>query len=204
METAFGRARFMNRSTAARAFAVAIALSTTAAPVFGGGYKGALIRSGTGAASAARMNAAPIARPNIVTRPMPPLHRAPGMGWHHGHHRGPVVFFVQPPYFGALPFGYSYSPYFPNYPYSSFRPYSSLYPYSWLGSFGTPPTSMAAPSTMTAPSTNADPYFCWVDGIGFTDEGRFLHHLHEVHGVPLDEGLASTELVGERHVFYGY
>jgi len=115
-----------------------------------------------------------------------------------------VVFFVQPPYFGSLPFGYSYGPYFPNYPYSSFRPYSSLYPYSWLGSFGTPPTSMAAPSTMIAPSTNADPYFCWVDGIGFADEGRFLHHLHEVHGVPLDEGLASTELVGERHVFYGY
>jgi hypothetical protein len=43
-----------------------------------------------------------------------------------------------------------------------------------------------------------------VDGIGFTDEGRFVHHLHEVHGVPLDEGLAATEVVGERHVFFGY
>ena len=185
----------MNRSAAARAFAVAIVVSTTAAPVLGGDYKGALARSG--AAAAARVNAAPIARPNIVTRPMPPFHRAPGMTWRHGHHRGPVVVFLQPPYFGAQPFGYSYSPYFSNYPYSSFRPYSPFY-YSWLGSFGTPPTSMAAPST------NADPYFCWVDGIGFTDEGRFLHHLHEVHGVPLDEGLTSTELVGERHVFFGY
>jgi hypothetical protein len=176
---------------------------TTAAPALGGGYNGALIRSGAAPASAVRLNAAPIGRPTIITRPMPPYQRALGMGWHHGHHRGPVVVFLQPPYYGALPFGYSYSPYFSNYPYSSFRPYSSLYPYSWLGSFGTPPASMAAPS-MTGPSTNADPYFCWVDGIGFTDEGRFLHHLHEVHGVPLDEGLGSTELVGERHVFYGY
>ena len=119
------------------------------------------------------------------------------------------MIFVQPPFFQARRFGYAFSPYFPYYPssdlsvlvlyrYSSLYPYSPSYPYSWLYSFGTPPASVAAPST------NADPYFCWVDGIGFTDEGRFVHHLHEVHGVPLDEALAATEMVGERRVFFGY
>jgi hypothetical protein len=55
-----------------------------------------------------------------------------------------------------------------------------------------------------APSMITDPYYCWVDGIGFSDERRFAHHLHEVHGVPLDEALASTELMDGQYVFFGY
>ena len=117
------------------------------------------------------------------------------MGGHDHHHHRPPVVFVQPPF--LQPFGYGFGPYVPYYPYSSLYPYRPLYPYSWLSSFGTPRAYEAVP-------TNADPYYCWVDGIGFTDEGRFVHHLHEVHGVPLDQALASTELVGERHVFFGY
>jgi hypothetical protein len=126
----------------------------------------------------------------------------------HGHHHGPVVVFVQPPFFQTQPFGYPFSPYFPYYPSAALYPHSSLYsyspfyPYSWLYSFGTPPASVAAPSTSAA--ANAAPFYCWVDGIGFTDEGRFVHHLHEVHGVPLDEALDATEVVGERRVFFGY
>jgi len=204
----------MSWSLSAWALTMAVTVFATAAPALGGGggYQGALVRSGAAAASAARGSPVPLA-PNIVTRPMPPFQRAPGMGVH-GHHHGPVVIFVQPPFFGTQYFGYSFSPYYPYYPYSpsalypysSPYPYSSLYPYSsspsylysWLYSFGTPRTYADAGSTSTAP------YYCWVDGIGFTDEGRFLHHLHEVHGVPLDEALAATEVVGERRVFYGY
>ncbi len=209
----------MSRSLSAWALTIAVTVFATAAPALGGSYQGALVRSGAAVASGARASPAPIARPNIVTRPMPPLQRAPGIvirpmppfqrapGMRgHGHHHGSVVVFVQPPFFGTQPFGYSFSPYFPYYPYSasglypysSLYPYSPSYPYSWLYSFGTPPASVAAPSTNTAP------YYCWVDGIGFTDEGRFVHHLHEVHGVPLDEALAATEVVGERRVFFGY
>jgi hypothetical protein len=224
----------MSRSLSARALTIAVTVFATAAPVFGGSYQGALVRSGAAVASGARASPAPIARPNVVTRPMPPLQRAPGIVTRpmppfqrapgivtrrmppfqrapgigrHGHHHGPVVVFVQPPFFQTRPFGYAFSPYFPyypyysssaSYPYSSLYPYSPSYPYSWLSSFGTLRAYEATPST------NAAPYYCWVDGIGFTDEGRFVHHLHEVHGVPLDEALAATEMVGERRVFFGY
>jgi hypothetical protein len=195
----------MSRSLSARAFAIAVAIFATAAPALGGSYQGALVRTGAAVASGARASPAPIVRPNIVTRPMPPLQRAPRMDGH-GHHHGPIVVFVQPPFFQNQFFGFGFSPYFPYYPssasafypYSSLYPYSSSYPYSWLYSFGTARTYEAAPST------NAAPYYCWVDGIGFTDEGRFVHHLHEVHGVPLDEALDATEVVGERRVFFGY
>jgi hypothetical protein len=61
-----------------------------------------------------------------------------------------------------------------------------------------PPVQAKLPPTVTAP------FFCWVDGIGFTDEERFAHHLHGVHGVPLDKALSASEKVDGRYVFYGY
>jgi hypothetical protein len=113
-----------------------------------------------------------------VTRPAPPLQRAfGGFGMHH-HHHGAVFVFVEPPFF--VPFLYQYA-----------------YAYSPLYDFGSP-SAYAAPPTVTAP------FFCWIDGIGFTDEERFAHHLHEVHGVPLDEALSASELVDGRYVFFGY
>jgi hypothetical protein len=115
----------------------------------------------------------------LVTRPTPPLQRAfGGFGMHH-HHHGAVFVFVEPPFF--VPFLYGYA-----------------YPYSPLYDFGPPSAYAEPPPTVTAP------FFCWIDGIGFTDEERFAHHLHEVHGVPLDEALSTSELVDGRYVFFGY
>jgi len=193
----------MKPFAAARALA-ALALMATALPALGADSPGPAVRAGapvgSAVGSAVRAHPAPVAPPSVVTRPMPPFHRAPGTSGH-GHHHGPVVIFLPPPYYGVPPVGYGFGPYSPYFPYSSLRPYPAYSPfdgYSWLYSFGSPPSPMAAPLT-------ADyPYYCWVDGIGFTDEGRFLHHLHEVHGVPLDEARASTELVGDRRVFFGY
>jgi hypothetical protein len=115
----------------------------------------------------------------LVTRPAPPLQHAFGGFVMHHHHHEPVFAFVEPPFFAPLLFfGYTH-------------PYSPLY------DFG-PPPAYAAPSTVTAP------FFCWIDGIGFTDEERFAHHLHDAHGVPLDQALSASELVDGRYVFYGY
>jgi hypothetical protein len=61
-----------------------------------------------------------------------------------------------------------------------------------------PPVQAKLPPTVTAP------FFCWIDGIGFTDEERFAHHLHGAHGVPLDKALSASEKVDGRYVFYGY
>jgi hypothetical protein len=61
-----------------------------------------------------------------------------------------------------------------------------------------PPVQAKAPPPATAP------FFCWMDGIGFTDEERFVHHLHGAHGVPLDKALSASERVDGRYVFYGY
>jgi hypothetical protein len=61
-----------------------------------------------------------------------------------------------------------------------------------------PPVQAKPPPSVTAP------FFCWVDGIGFTDEDRFAHHLHGAHGVPLDKALSASEKVDGRYVFYGY
>ena len=121
----------------------------------------------------------------LVTRPAPPLQHAFG-GFpmhHHHHHHGPVFAFVEPPFFSPF-----FSPFF----------YGHAYPYSALYDFGAPPAYAEAPPAVTTP------FFCWIDGIGFTDEGRFAHHLHEVHGVPLDEALSASEKVDGRYVFYGY
>ena len=128
--------------------------------------------------------APPLQRPpTTFTRPMPPLQRVePFPHHHHHHHHGPGFVFVEPP------FGYTaYSPFF--YPYG--YPYSSSF-YS------------VAPSARYAPPSLSTPYYCWVDQIGFTDESRFAHHLHEVHDVPLDQAIAACEQIGERYVFFGY
>jgi hypothetical protein len=127
-------------------------------------------------------------RPNVITRPAPPYRRAPAHFHGHRHvHRGSTIVFFGPPFFGGRPFGYPFSNYFLSYPYSS--PFYT---------FGTAPPYVSLPPIAT------DPFYCWVDEIGFTDRERFVHHLHEVHGVPLEEALASAELVGGRYVFYGY
>jgi hypothetical protein len=132
--------------------------------------------------------------PAIVTRPMPPLRRVDSFPRHHHHRHDRGVVFVEPPFFGYSafspfdwPYAYPYWSSFYGYPYSS-----SFYSYAPGGGY--------APS----PSTIKTPYFCWVDQIGFTDESRFVHHLHEVHGVPLDQALAASEQIGERYVFFGY
>jgi hypothetical protein len=125
----------------------------------------------------------------LVTRPAPPLQHAFG-GFpmhHHHHHHGPVFAFVEPPFFSPV-FSPFFSPFF----------YGYAYPYSPLYDFRAPPTYAEAPPTVAAP------FFCWIDGIGFTDEGRFAHHLHEVHGVPLDEALSASEIVDGRYIFFGY
>jgi hypothetical protein len=121
----------------------------------------------------------------LVTRPAPPLRRAFGsfpMHRHH-HHNGSVFAFVEPPFFSPF-----FSPFF----------YGYAYPYSPLYDFGAPRAYTQAPPTLTAP------FFCWIDGIGFTDQERFAHHLHEVHGVPLDEALSASEMIDGRYVFFGY
>src|SRR5262249_46530574 len=103
----------------------------------------------------------------LVTRPAPPLQH--GFVMHH-HHHGPVFVFVEQPFFTPfLFFGYA-------------SPYSPLYDWG-------PPSAYPEPPTATAP------FFCSIDGIGFTNEERFAHHLHEVHGMPLDQVLSASELV---------
>jgi hypothetical protein len=119
----------------------------------------------------------------MVTRPAPPFHHADG--FHHHHHHGRTFVFVEPPFFGPTfisPYGYPYS--------------SSFYAF---GPSPSPPVGYAP-----SPSTVTTPFFCWVDQIGFTDEARFAHHLHEVHGVPLDDALKASEPLGGRYVFFGY
>ena len=120
---------------------------------------------------------------SMVTRPAPPLQRRfDGPRHHHHHHHDGGVVFVNPsPFFVGDPFFYPYA-----------NPYSSFY------TFGPPVVYSAPPTTIEAP------FFCWIDQIGFTSEERFAHHLHEVHGVPLEEALGASEAVGGRYVFFGY
>ena len=196
----------MNRPTVAWALTFAIAAVSAATPALGDGPRGSVagsVAAGAAAAGAAAAQPRPAPRhgPNIITRRAPPFHRAPGHvdGHRHDHHR-PGFVFIPPPFFGTRPFGYPYTPYNPYIPYSPYTPYSPYipyYPYSFYAR-GRLPAYPAAPSMITGP------YYCWVDGIGFSDEGRFAHHLHEVHGVPLDEALASTELMDGHYVFFGY
>lgn len=116
----------------------------------------------------------------VVTRPTPPLQRTFG-GFHRHHHHGPAFVFIEPPFFVRSPFLYSY-------------PYSAGF-YSFEGPLD---AYAGTPSAITAP------FYCWIDGIAFTDQARFAHHLHEVHGVPLEEALSSCEPVGGRCVFFGF
>jgi len=121
--------------------------------------------------------------PPLITRPMPPLRRADGFFRHHHHDHGRRTFVFVDPFFAPSPYFLPYG-----YPY-----YSSFY------AFGPAPPALYSPS-----SSVTTPYFCWVDQIGFTDEDRFAHHLHEVHGVPLEQALSASESVGGRYVFFGY
>jgi hypothetical protein len=47
------------------------------------------------------------------------------------------------------------------------------------------------------------PFFCYLDGLGFSDRDSFVRHLHEVHGVPLTSALSFCERVGGRYMFFG-
>ena len=224
----------MNRPAVAWALTFAIAAVAAATPALGDGPRGSVAgaaaaaagaaaagqprpaprgsvagaaAAAAGAAAAGQPRPAPGHGPNIITQPAPPFHRAPGhVDGHRNDHRRPGFVFIQPPFFGTRPLGYpytpynSYIPYFPYAPYTPYTPYNPYipyYPYSFYAR-GRLPAYPAAPSMIT------DPYYCWVDGIGFSDEGRFAHHLHEVHGVPLDEALASTEPMDGHYVFFGY
>ncbi len=48
------------------------------------------------------------------------------------------------------------------------------------------------------------PFFCYLHGLGFTDQAAFTQHLHDAHGVPLGRALSFCELVGGRYVFFGF
>jgi hypothetical protein len=50
----------------------------------------------------------------------------------------------------------------------------------------------------------AAPFFCYLDGLGFTDQAEFVRHLHEVHGVPFTSALSFCEVVGGRYMFFGF
>jgi len=50
------------------------------------------------------------------------------------------------------------------------------------------------------------PFFCFPDGLGFTDQALFFDHLHQAHGIPPDRALSfSTPLLGgRRFIFFGF
>lgn len=187
----------MNRLAAAWAFASAIAYMAAATPAFGkthnGGGHSAHGTSGTQdgsvahsimSASSASPHSQSTWRGAIVTRPAPPFHRTSG-GFHgRPHHpHGSVFFFIVSPFFVPAPFAY---------PFYLYYPYSSLYEFEG-------PLGYGGPSIIIS-----DPYYCWIDAVGFSNEGQFAQHLHDVHGIPLDEALSASELVGGRYVFLGY
>jgi hypothetical protein len=113
-------------------------------------------------------------RTSIVTRREPPFHRALDGFGPHPHHRHGHVFFFTPFF---APFGYLYSLF-----------------YGFGAAFGYEGSRSVIP----------EPYYCWIHGIGFSDEAQFAQHLHDAHGVPLDEALSASEQVDGRYVFYGY
>jgi hypothetical protein len=189
----------MNRPTATWALVFAIAAAVGATPTLGDGSLGRYAGAAATGAAAAQSRPAPSHGPNIITRPAPPLHRAPAHA--DGHHR-PGSVFIQPPFFGTRPFGYPYNPYSLYAPYFPYTPYSPYTPRNPL--IPSQPYSFYAFGQRPAPSMITDPYYCWIDGIGFSSEERFARHLHEVHGVPLDKALASSELVDGHYVFFGY
>lgn len=49
------------------------------------------------------------------------------------------------------------------------------------------------------------PFFCFPDGLAFTDQALFFDHLHQVHGIPLDRaGLFCRQMLGGRLIFFGF
>lgn len=49
------------------------------------------------------------------------------------------------------------------------------------------------------------PFFCFPDGLEFTDQALFFDHLHHVHGIPVDRAsLFCRQLLGGRLIFFGF
>jgi hypothetical protein len=49
------------------------------------------------------------------------------------------------------------------------------------------------------------PFFCFPDGLEFTDQALFFDHLHQVHGIPFDQaGLFCRQVLGGRLIFFGF
>src|SRR5262249_47807831 len=47
------------------------------------------------------------------------------------------------------------------------------------------------------------PFFCFPDELAFTDQALFFDHLHQVHGLPVDQaGLFCRQVLGGRLIFF--
>jgi hypothetical protein len=142
-----------------------------------------------------------------VTRPAPPLQRAPG-----GVPRHNVFVFSTSPFlfFGPsllYPYGLSYG-FGPLYAFGSPYTFGWPYPFASPYAFGAPyglgvPYESAAPGPAAAPIYA--PFYCSLDGLAFQDEAMFARHLHDAHGVPSENSLSYAQSVGGgRYVFFGF
>jgi hypothetical protein len=142
---------------------------------------------------------------NRVTRPAPPFQRAPGGGdGHHHHAKAPFIFFGSPfayPYgvnygFGSL-YAFGSPPYGFRAPYGFGAPYGFSVPYGFAVPYGSVVPGFA-------PAPIYAPFYCSLDGLAFQDEAMFINHLHDAHGVPLENALSYAESIGGgRYVFFG-
>lgn len=49
------------------------------------------------------------------------------------------------------------------------------------------------------------PFFCFPDGLEFTDQALFFDHLHQVHGIPVEQAVFfCRQLLGGRLIFFGF
>jgi hypothetical protein len=49
------------------------------------------------------------------------------------------------------------------------------------------------------------PFFCFPEGLEFTDQALFFEHLHQVHGIPFEQaGFFCRQLLGGRLIFFGF
>lgn len=49
------------------------------------------------------------------------------------------------------------------------------------------------------------PFFCFPDGLGFTDQALFFDHLHQVHRIPFGQaGFFCRQVLGGRLIFFGF
>jgi len=49
------------------------------------------------------------------------------------------------------------------------------------------------------------PFFCFPDGLEFTDQAVFFDHLHQVHGIPVDRASSfCQQVLGRRLIFFGF